>query len=242
MDLSFIRLTIPDWFLVEAAYAADLRGTARIEVAGAIEQYQIRLRIWIDDDDVCVGEPVPKRLPQRCPERHINGNGSFCLGFDVNGLGKSLDGARVWWGLLGEYLKHQRTAEKTGLWPAHAAISHGEAGLHHVQALDAARELGVEQEYNRIFEGESCWIDDGSVRVFKDGTRLVNGRSPCPMGCKGRKARPILRRDCCKGDAVFRLVKSEKCRKSSELQFWRDWRDKGHECCRTMRKCPARDQ
>jgi hypothetical protein len=156
----------------------------------------------------------------------------------VKGLGKSLDGANVWWGLLKEYLKHQRTAEKTGLWPAHAAISHGGAGEFHVQALDSARELGVEQEYSRIFEGERCWIDDGTVRVAKDGARLVNGRSPCPMGCRGRKNRPILRRDCCKGVAVLRLVRSEKYRKLAELQFWRDWQTNGYQCCRTMRKCP----
>ena len=238
MDLSFILQSVPCWFSVETAQAVEVQGAARIDVSVAVEPYQIRLRIWVEDEEVCVAEPAPERLPQRCPERHINGDGSFCLGFNVKGLGKSLDGANVWWGLLKEYLKHQRTAEKTGLWPAHAAISHGGAGEFHVQALDSARELGVEQEYSRIFEGERCWIDDGTVRVAKDGGRLVNGRSPCPMGCRGRKNRPILRRDCCKGVAVLRLVRSEKYRKLAELQFWRDWQTNGYQCCRTMRKCP----
>ncbi|MBA4130678.1 MAG: hypothetical protein C0519_04560 [Hyphomicrobium sp.] len=241
MDLSVLRQTIPDWFRLEGPSVGDLLGRAIIEIPGAVAPYEIGLRIWIDENEACVQEPRPDRLPSRCPERHVNSDGTFCLGFNVGGLGDSLDGAHVWWGLLREFLKHQRTAEKTGLWPVRAAISHGMAGVHHVAALDAASKLGITETYHRLIEGEPCWIDDGSVRVHRDGTRLVNGRSPCPMRCLGKRKRPILRRECCKSEAVLRLVVSEMKRKSAEKEFWNNWTAKGYRCCGTMRGCPARD-
>jgi hypothetical protein len=241
MDLLLIRQTVPDWFRLEGPTVADLLGKAVIDIPGAVAPYEVRLRVWVDQDELCVQEAIPDRLPTRCPERHINNDGTFCLGFDVTKLGDSLDGAHVWWGLLRDYLKHQRTAEKTGLWPARAEISHGMAGVHHIAAMEAAEELGITETYERLIEGERCWIDDGSVRVHKNGSRLVNGRSPCPMRCLGKRKHAVLRRACCKPEAVLRLVCSEKQRKSAVKEFWRTWMVKGYRCCGTMRKCPARD-
>lgn len=239
MDLSLVRQTAPEWFRAEGLVSADLRGTATIELQGAATPYRIQLRIWVDADGLNVSEAEPSQLPSRCPERHINNDGTFCLGFGLSGLGNGLDGARVWWGLLREYLKHQRTAERTGLWPVRAAISHGKAGVHHIAALEAAKALGVEDAYNRLIEGERCWINDRSVRISKDGSRLVNGRSRCPVGCRGRRQRARLRRECCKAEDVLRLILSEQQRKTAEVEFWSDWQAKGHRCCGTIRVCPA---
>ncbi|MGN6424292.1 MAG: E2 domain-containing protein [Asticcacaulis sp.] len=65
---------------------------------------------------IAVTETTPGMiLPSFCPERHINGDSSFCLGLkpvrpdDPNS-------AALWWLHLLQYLQCQSTAAKVGIW------------------------------------------------------------------------------------------------------------------------------
>lgn len=240
MGLTLLRATRPDWFEIEEDRADQLSGEACIVIAGAATDFVIQLRIWEESTRVCVSERGASRiLPGHCPERHINADGSFCLGYGAERLPVSADGARVWWGLLEAYLGYQRTAGRTRRWPPNAFISHGDAGKHHLAAAEAARHLGLHEQYEQLLAGTPCWIDDGSIKVVKDGQRLVNGRGPCPVGCR-KMNKPRLRRKCCKKGIVLELMAQERLRKKEESKFWEALQSKGAVCCGTMISCPLK--
>lgn len=240
MGLNLLKATRPDWFEIEDDEADQLTGVGRIVIAGAATDFVIKLRILEGGSRVSVSEHGdPRILPAHCPERHINANSSFCLGYGAEKLPVSMDGARVWWGLLHAYLGYQRTAGRTGRWPPNAFISHGEAGKHHLAAAEAARVLGLHEQYERLLAGIPCWIDDDSIKVADDGQRLLNGRGPCPVGCL-KKNKPRLRRKCCKKGVVLELMAQERLRKKEESKFWEALRSKGAVCCGTMISCPLK--
>lgn len=66
-----------------------------------------------------VRESEPRRLPVFCPERHINPDGSFCLGWEpgVPRLPASPKEARAWWSVLRGYLRLQDAAATARVWP-----------------------------------------------------------------------------------------------------------------------------
>lgn len=242
MGLQHLRESCPDWFEADKGAGSTLTGTARVLIEGAATPYVLSLEIGETNARLWATELEPRtRLPRRCPERHINAGGTFCTGYDAGRLPHTLDGARVWWGLLREYLGYQRSAERTGIWPAQAFIAHGEAGEHHITALEAARVLGLEDLYGSVLEGTPCWIDDGSIKVSKDGTGLLNGRAACPAGCRTKRGHRILRRKCCKRAAILALMSAERRRNEEEAKFWAELKASGAVCCGTMKNCPLRD-
>lgn len=237
MGLALLKATKPDWFTIHADLGKCLLGRASILFHGAATEYELDLKIADDGGAVFASERVVGHLPASCPERHINPDGTFCTQYDASSLPGSRDGARVWWGLLREYLGYQRIAGRTRRWPREAYISHGEAGKHHLLAREAAKSLGLEEAYREVIRGGLNWINDGVIKVTKDGTRLLNGRAACPIGCKHREKRR-LRRKCCKKGVVLALMNQERLRVVKEQAFWDERIKKGAMCCRTMDNCP----
>src|SRR5437016_897322 len=73
-------------------------------------------------------------LPRHCPERHINTDGSFCVGLRAGeGICDAIT-ARQWWDKLQVFLICQETAHETGDWPKYAELSHGAAGQYQRRA------------------------------------------------------------------------------------------------------------
>jgi hypothetical protein len=238
--LSLVRATCPPWFTTISEGGHVIEGTATIQVDGASRDFALNLRLEADRRGLTVREPAPgKVLPASCPERHVNHDGTFCVGYGAEFLVVDEDSARVWWGLLREFLKLQRVAARTRVWPPRQALSHGAAGPHHLAALDAARALGLEEAYYRMLEGEDHWFASPQT-MSKDGRRLLNGRAPCPIRCVDRRGRPILRRSCCRKETVLALVASERARRKAEAEFWQEYREAGRRCCGKMRSCPLR--
>ena len=228
----------PSWFAPERMTRDAIEGRAEVPAAVGVDSTVAVLRISGVADMIEVGEFRPgAAFPADCPERHINLDGTFCLGFGAGKAILSLDEAIVWWGLLEEYLKLQRVAALTHRWPLRKAIAHGGAGPHHVAALDAARRLGLEEDYYEMLEGEPKWFGGQFPRVHGDANRLLNGRLPCPCGCS-RKGRPNLRRDCPRKLLVVKLVREERLRRKKERAFREDCRHSRRKCCGTMKDCP----
>src|SRR5690606_25607392 len=113
---------------------------------------------------------------------------------------------------LKKFIHLQRVARRTRMWPPRQGLSHGEAGKHQLAAQEAAAALGIDEQYFEMLEGEPKWFSASFPRVARCGTRLVNGRLPCPMGCT-KKGRPILRIDCHHKEMVAKLVREERWRK-----------------------------
>ncbi|GJE64364.1 hypothetical protein LNAOJCKE_1568 [Methylorubrum aminovorans] len=130
--------------------------------------------------------PPPNEFPARCYERHIKDGGWFCLGLSSGWMVEDAQTACDWWSTLGDFLRLQRVAPPTGLWPDHNALSHGEAGRHHRDALALAAEVGLLEEYERHVVGDATVVSALYGRLARDGKKLLNGRAPCPCGLRRR--------------------------------------------------------
>lgn len=236
--LDLLRRTIPDWFKQSKQSSDAIEGNTEVIVQNGVGKTVAELRITERVGKVIVSETVVgTAFPNRCYERHIEWDGCFCIGYNAGSAICTMDEAVVWWGLLEQFLRLQRVAARTRRWPVRQGIAHGEAGLHHLRALEAARELGLEEDYFQMLEGEPKWFANTFPKLNKASDRLLNGRLPCPKGCT-TKGKPILRRDCKRTELLCRLLQEERLRQKKEQEFWKWCRQQGTTCCGTMENCP----
>jgi len=236
--LRLIADTIPPWFAPTVIGEDRIEGNAVVPAAIGVGRTVADLRIKMDAGGVDVAEAIPGTVfPADCPERHINSDGSFCVGFGAGDAILTRDDAIVWWGLVEEYLRLQRVAARTRRWPARKAIAHGKAGPHQILAIEAARELGLENDYYEMLEGEPKWFSSAFPRLNEGGNELRNGRLPCPLGCL-RKGRAVLRRSCSRTRWVVQLIREERLRRDKERAFAETSRALERACCGAMADCP----
>lgn len=236
--INLLRKACPPWFAITDVEPGEFRGVASPFVAGAASALSLRLRIAELDRIVMVAEAVVGTdLPTCCPDRHVNTDGTFCIGIDAGNAIVSPDTAAVWWDQLAQYIRLQRVAQRTGMWPVRQGLAHGDAGQHQIAAREAAAELGIEEQYFETLEGAEAWFVAGFPKLDKSEMRLLNQRLPCPMGCVG-KGKRILRIDCCNSQAVVSLLREERLRRKLEAEFWKRLKEHGIQCCRTLRNCP----
>jgi hypothetical protein len=188
--------------------------------------------------EIVVSErPVGSTLPACCPERHINLDGSFCIGLRA-GVGITDETAPAWWKKLHAFALWQETAAETGFWPSEAQLSHGEAAVWELAAEKAAEQLGLRSVYREAVAFDTGIIAVGVAKVSTKTGMLRNGRSACICGRIDRRGRPLLRRDC-RSVGPGCPILFEHRRRVSIDDFWRELR--GHvACCGTMRECPLR--
>ncbi len=241
MPLSLVLDGCPSWFLISAASDEEILGAADIEIEGAADTISIDLRIRDKSGAIVVQEQVPgTKYPKTCHERHLQSDEHFCLGMRAGDEIVSRDHAVVWWGLLKHFLKLQRVAQRTKRWPPQQQMSHGDAAPHQIAAVAAAKELGIEDAYMRMLEGDEAWFSVGAFKISDGRGRLANGWLPCPVGCK-RNGKPLSRSACCKPDAVATLLSEERMRRRKVEDFYALSHALGEGCCGTMLSCPLRD-
>lgn len=233
----------PPWFTCNSHTLAEIRGLAYPSGTGWSNS-GIELAIRLKAGEIRASELSPGTcLPKSCPERHIESDGKFCLGLNPIWPDGPQEAA-LWWAHLLQYLHCQQTAVKVGIWSMHHARDHGKAGEFQNEAIKLADELGVSEEYELAYEGSPSWITDPSLHlVHKDG-RQINGRSPCPRGCRWKKrpSRPVVRKDCKHRDTMCRLAFLERRRRAALDTFWNELKSTKAQCCGTMRDCPLRQQ
>lgn len=230
----------PDWFRVERDMGGDIVGLAFVpETVWTTSGLRLRLHGGISP---AVSEAEPGlKLPVRCPERHIQEDRTFCLGLHGLEVG-DVESADQWWEQLRQYLRCQSVAERTGVWPPAHALDHGEAGEYHERALEIAQRLGIEEEYAAAYLDEASWVTDPDLRLLGRFNRPINGRAPCPRGCRthSRPSRPIVRRKCRDRDLLLELVICERKRRTHLDAYWTAVRAAGTACCQRMKVCPLR--
>lgn len=229
---------VPAWFSVSTASWTEIVGTAAVPVPGGASDYAMELTIRGQATAVRVRETSPQIIRFFCPDRHVNEDLSFCLGFEVGIDVWTSDEAVVWWELLRNYLLMQRTAGRTKRWPAGKSIAHSRAGEHHVAARVVAESLSIATEYDGAVAGDVHWSKDPFLRLAPGGQSLRNGRLRCPMGCRGRRGHPKLRRECSHRADVAALVRLERLRQKDERAFWDSLKARGHVCCGSLKECP----
>lgn len=235
-QLKLLRSRVPEWAAL-TAHAGSLRLKVDLPRPSGVPDQPLTLRVWISDSKVDICEEPPRQWPHGCPERHINQDGTFCLGVGAPISPQSAEDADTWWSWLKQFILSQRVASRTGRWPSARALHHGDAVIYQLQLERLCLGTRFEAEVHSALEGECNWLSGDLPRLSKDGIRLVNLRSPCPRGCQ-RKGRPVIRRKCKSKEVVFEIVRAERRRRSEEARFWESW--KSRPCCQTMKTCPLR--
>lgn len=241
-SLELLLDSLPNWFSVNRHFAHSVEGSCLVIDDMAVADVTYSITIEEIGSKVYARETVlGTLLPRACYNRHIMDRGHFCLGLGYGSIVRDAETAKLWWESLSEFLRIQEIATSTGRWPRHMELDHGIAGQYHRDALDAAARLGCSEDYELALLGQRSWITDPRTKLTGDGSRLLNGRSPCPRGCV-RNGRPVLRRDCCDGPAVVSLIVNERKRAAALTEFWNGVRaDPSMTCCGTMVSCPLRD-
>lgn len=206
-------------------------------------------------DRVGVEELRPHQLPTACPQRHINSDGSFCLGYRETDPSVVLDqsDAERWWAVIIKFLIQQAQADESGRWRG-AEWGHGSVATHQVVAEKALADLYRGRrsdvsvgdvtarlrrrtggaEFLRVLVKGRHWFS-----VKREHSSIVTVRRPCLCG-SGRPAKscPTHR----SGHAILaaELAEAIYALDAAESDFWKDWN--GRPCCGTMRDCPLRDR
>ncbi len=202
---------------------------------------------------VSAREAAPTFLPTFCPERHINGDATFCMNWQaVDPIAvNDNEAAERWWGTLLQFLRLQERAAKRRRWPDEAQWAHGAAAEHQLQAQRCAALLGTEfaddLAQGRLgFDLRKVSSNGTGIRVLRSGRwiysvwepagRVINLRRPClcPLG---KRKRPAIIRSCGEhADAAAGLAIALVEWKRAEQRFWKSY--KGRACCGTMDGCP----
>lgn len=201
---------IHEAFELRLSFALDLPD-------GEVRRFRLRIRpnkvggvdVFEQDED--------RRLPAACPERHINGNGSFCIGLDDAPDLTTVAGVDIFWARLAGFLSLQVYAGDTQTWPENKSWRHGQAGYS-------------QRELERLC-AEHPILRETPVVVIADG-HVLGRRRPCP--CKS--GLPI--KDCHEA-LLAKVGRLQQRMDEEEADYYRQW---SQPCCETMASCGVRDR
>ena len=223
--INFLLAAAPDWFTVQSRTASQVRGDA---AHGPWTTRPLDLMILSASCPVVRETQPGTRFPAFCPDRHIQGDRTFCVGLRRRPV-DSLRRAREWWADLDQYLACQAIAEATRLWPPQNALDHGQAGLYHQRALKLAERLGIIDTYLDAYFDQPSWITStGLTKLGERKVRLtgpVIARAPAVKG--GRKGRLLL----------LELVMVERARRKALKAYKAVIANGNQPCCGAMRDC-----
>ncbi len=229
--------TVPSWATITHTRRDAISFSAQVERAGGLKSRLYQLVARIDSaSSISVTEQLKGvLLPRFCPERHINHDGSFCLGLRAGFRIATTDEASAWWDKLRLFLLCQEASLGPRKWPAWAQLSHGEAGEIEVFAESVAARLDKLNEFQTAVRHDSGPLI-AALSLLRPETRVLrNGRARCVCGRSDRRGRTKLRRQCRKvGEDC--LVTLEYRRREAERAFWKSFA--GQPCCGTMDDCP----
>jgi hypothetical protein len=233
MAIAALAKTAPDWveFRQVDARAADVDAIGSRRSGAFTRVFELSI-IHLAHEVKVFERTTKKTLPEFCPERHINGDGSFCLGLRA-GEGITEETARAWWAKLHAFLLCQETATESGLWPTEAELLHGDAGEIELLAERAAAEIGLRSAYRQAVQFDTGPVASGLAKINATTRLLRNGRSACICGRTNRAGKTLLRRDCHHLGCPIVL---EYERRAAIDRFWMALRSQP--CCGTMRNCP----
>ncbi|EOW2135779.1 MULTISPECIES: E2 domain-containing protein [Stenotrophomonas] len=222
--------------------------------AGGAE-YAFRLLVSVAGEHVSVREIAdPGMLPGFCPDRHINGDRSFCLGWGEDNPSRIQDeaAARHWWATVYQYLTYQIGANARRVFPgAENGRAHGRAAQHQANAEQAAERLGPAFKAD-VLAGQFMVRKDsrpqkrrlelwhGKLLLARVSTRTETlvGRPPvCPCGRDPDGAITAC------GDHAAALVtfilEQHRCA-LADTAFLEDCAAAGARCCGTLDICGLR--
>ena len=174
------------------------------------------------------------RLPERCPELHVNEDSSFCMARRGYRCGDAA-GADMFWQDIGEYLVNQHFAARRGRWPVGRWLSHGPAAAdRQVEAEKLAAELGAADAYADCLESDEGWI----AELVQSGGPKVPRLLPCPLGCRNPDGVIATLGDCGHRSPLQKIVAAERQRRAAQGAYFAALRQRNRKCCGRVRGCP----
>lgn len=234
--LDLLWETVPGWLVFLNRRTQQLCGFAG-HPETIWRRAMLSLTIFARGKSAAVRETESVRLPDWCPELHLNADRTFCLGLESLPITDEAH-ARQWWADLEVHLKLLSTAVRTRVWPLHSGLAHGDAGRLQSEAQLLSECLSLREDYDCALAGEPNWIADLDMsRVSNNGRRLPSARA-CPCGCKRKNGVAFSWSRCPTRRKVDRLILLERARRLALAEFWQACRDHGKTCCHRMRDCP----
>lgn len=228
--------SLPDWVILHDVCEGRIRIEAAPRLLSGAPGDRFNLVVETDYPSGTVRETVcGARLPCTCPERHINYDGSFCLGLDRPAIETEADVERFWNGLRA-YLLAQQFAERNKRWPTGRGLSHGEAAYRQLDAEKAAERAGLSAVYNIAIEHREGWLAGDLPTVVEGSCESTHPDFPLPRDDGTIPIDPGC--DTCQ--AVAELIAQEALRRASERNFVEVAR-KLRPCCHTIPTCPLGD-
>lgn len=193
-----------------------------------------------------VREQTPDRLPGFCPDRHINADGTFCMGWQAADPLNVVDptAAGEWWARLLKFLRLQELATKLRRWPGGHEWAHGDAAIPQRRAEICAKALGPAFEqaltarrlkvakrrgragFKALMHGERRLY---SVLIIPE--RVATLRQACFCG----SGRTLL--SCSDhADRAAELVSAIEAWERAEKEFWQ--LASARTCCGSLAACP----
>jgi hypothetical protein len=244
-------VTLADEYGAQAEPVQD--GSVIVTVSPATpggEHDPFRLALSFEKGAVRVRQaPGEARLPPFCPGRHINPDGSFCLGWreeDPSQV-RTPEEAGEWWASLLVFLGYQQYAEYMRAWPPGCERAHGIAAEFEARAESLAASFGPaflqdlrtrRLRLRRMPAGLRLEREGAQVFALRKGcTSVVNLRAACPCVCSRRKI--VLKRCGDHAQAAADLIEAMANLEEAEARFFRTFAGVV-ECCGTLAVCPLR--
>lgn len=199
---------------------------------------------------------VEGALPPFCPERHINPDGTFCLGWgkDASPNVVNAETAEVWWGRVLAFLRLQMRAARARKWTGRE-WAHGSAAVHQLNAESAAEKLGADvlddlrQHRVQVSWAKRRTSHGGRIlnvrrrgsdwySVWESARTVVNKQQPCVCAAGSIRHHRRLRNCADHAQQAYELANSLLLWGEAEERFWTLF--KGAQCCGTLEDCPLR--
>ena len=188
-------------------------------------------------------------LPSFCPNRHINSDGSFCLGIQTDTEKLSI---KEWMENLQEFLQAQIFASKNRKWPITCQQwSHGNAAFYQSKVEKLLLEidlniLGLEFNKLRLVEKKNDLFKEPYFHIYHGDKLLITGtekkvhnkRLSCICVKYGR-AKHVTLRNCPRkcSNLLISILINEQYRVIEEDNFWKSFKNSKIQCCGTMNQC-----
>lgn len=238
-------------------YSRDARA-ARLDLEldvqtfdGARVNYLLEIKQSNDARTLTVKEKEPSKLPSFCPQRHINPDGTFCLGFksEFSSSIESEESAKSWIEILYRYLQLQYRAANNRRWTGDE-WKHGEAAIHQSKAQKISVQIFGDLKfsdfsYQLTYSNKRTIIEvlvKGEIiyRVWKEYRRVINGKRKCVCGGPYKKKRRRFGRCYNHSKLAVELAFELENIDIAEEEFWREIKQRSYTCCNTCDYCPLK--
>lgn len=219
----------------------------------------VQLLVSISDEEYLVArELVPTLLPASCPQRHINFDGTFCIGWSGVQNMKVLDpdSAGKWWCDVFAFLKKQRRATKSRQWPGEEWAHGHSAAASQLIVEDAAKNLGEDFVTDlklgkfRVEKIEARKRPSPLLKVFRNDIHiysvwesfkcLTNSRVPCLCRLSSKRRAKKIKSCSNHRQLLIDFGIHLHLKEVEELKFLKAYCT-FNSCCETLDKCPVRD-